>query len=75
MKKEDDFDRENRSEELRSHKESEGKDRNKDHRKSPKNDDHVAGMDEDMDAQEGGSFGHKSQQQAEEDGRRGENHD
>lgn len=68
MKKENSSDKDDRTEEFRSQRGSSEK-------KPRKNDDYVEGQDEDMDAQDQGSYGHKSQEQAEEDGRRGENHD
>lgn len=75
MKKEENYNKESRAEKFRSQQESEGRDQSNDRRPPRKSDDRVEGMDEDMDAQEKGNYGHKSQQQAEEDGRRGENHD
>lgn len=73
MKKEENF-KSNRPGEFRSETESGEKNQDK-NRKPQRNDDRIEGMDEDMEAQNEGNYGHKSQQQAEEDGRKGENHD
>lgn len=75
MKKEENLNKEHRAEKFRSQQKTEGRDQNKEPRPTRKSDDRVEGMDEDMEAQDKGSYGHKSQQQAEEDGRRGEDHD
>lgn len=68
MKKENNFNKQDQSEAFRSQRGSTEKE-------PGKNDDRVEGKDEDLGAQDEGNYGHKSQDQAEEDGRRGENHD